>query len=435
MINSKRSVKLAHKLSVSSLAAFIVSTALFLILQNTSYYILNIYCSDPEVIAEHLKKKADSLQQYITVHELSLLEFPQLDHWVGKGGLTEIFLYGDNNLLYSSKPSYPNFLTEELTQQALSLQPNTYTLTFADGEALVIIQDLFEHRYRDYSTYFNLFLFLLCFIAIMNRLIRKKVAYIDVLEQEIRILGGGDLNYAITVQGNDELSSLAKEIDEMRKAFISREQYANRVSAASRELMTGISHDLRTPLTALIGYLEVLEGEDVPATQSPYLKKCQKRAEQIKSLINNLFEYFFVSTNAPEQIQLTIHPVQEGLAEIINDQVFLLRQNGFLVHSRIQFPKNKLKINRNMIQRVFDNLFSNLRRYADPAHPIILASRVENYELIIEMRNHVLVSPEIYASTGLGFKTCTKILSQHQGRFIHQQQEDIYTIQCIFPLI
>ncbi|RXM58366.1 HAMP domain-containing protein [Clostridium tetani] len=62
----------------------------------------------------------------------------------------------------------------------------------------------------------------------MILLIQRKVRYINVLEQEIKILKEGDLNYVITVRGNDELAFLAQEIDEMRKAFIAREQYADR---------------------------------------------------------------------------------------------------------------------------------------------------------------------------------------------------------------
>ncbi|WP_018211915.1 histidine kinase dimerization/phospho-acceptor domain-containing protein [Desulfitobacterium hafniense] len=62
-------------------------------------------------------------------------------------------------------------------------------------------------------------------------------------------------------------------------------------------MIAGVSHDLRTALTALISYLEVLEGEGIPAKESPFLGKCKNRALQIKDLINHLFDYFFISTN------------------------------------------------------------------------------------------------------------------------------------------
>lgn len=104
-------------------------------------------------------------------------------------------------------------------------------------------------------------------------------------------------NYGITIQGKDCLSCSGNGGNE--EVLHAREEFANRIKAASNELMTGISHDLRTPLTALIGYLEILEGEDIPAGQSPFLKKCPTRAYHIKSLISEKlashpFGWFFL---------------------------------------------------------------------------------------------------------------------------------------------
>ena len=70
---------------------------------------------------------------------------------------------------------------------------------------------------------------------------------------------------------------------------------------ATNRLMTSVSHDLRTPLTALLGYLEILEGDPRPASESPYLGKCRQRALQIRGMLNDLFEYFFVSTSDKTQ--------------------------------------------------------------------------------------------------------------------------------------
>lgn len=312
----KRKSRLARKLVMSVIAVFLSSAALFLVLQKAAHQIIHNYCAKPEVISMHLAKKTNSLQRYIKTNHISLTELSSLDPWMEKEDLTEVTIYLDDSLIYGSHTAYPDVLQKSSAQETQLPWQNGYLLTFSDGEAVAFINDLFEHRYIDYATYLNLIIFFLCFVTIMVLFIRKKVSYINTLEQEIRVLEGGDLNYAITVKGNDELASLAQEIDEMRRAFISREQYADRMRAASSELMTGISHDLRTPLTALIGYLEVLEGEDAPAGQKSFLQKCKSRAFQIKSLIDNLFEYFFVSACGDEQLQLSSCTVKEALEDI-----------------------------------------------------------------------------------------------------------------------
>ena len=64
----------------------------------------------------------------------------------------------------------------------------------------------------------------LCFAVILYLLIRKKVKYIELLGKELEILKGGDLNYQITIRGNDELAALAGEMDSMRRAIRSRQE-------------------------------------------------------------------------------------------------------------------------------------------------------------------------------------------------------------------
>ena len=433
MSSPNREHKLAHKLILSAIAAFLVSTALFLILQSITGRLIYSYCAKPEVISAHLEKKADSLQRYIRSSNIAFSEIYMLDHWLEKEDLTKVAVYRDNVLLYGSSMAFPEFSLPDQEQNDASPWHSGYTLTFRDGEATALINDLFEHRYKDYATYLNLLAFFLCFIAIMILFIRKKVCYINTLEQEIRVLEGGDLHYAISVKGNDELASLAQEIDEMRKAFIAREQYAQRMQAASNKLATGISHDLRTPLTALIGYLEVMEGEETPASQSPFLPKCKNRALQIKSLISNLFEYFFVTMSGDEQLALISCPVKDALEEIIQEHVFLMAQSGFTVTDDIKLPAATMQIDHGMVQRIFDNLLSNIQRYADPAYPVRLGIVADPQALILTIQNHVLSPSELSQSTGLGLKVCDKIMSLHRARFLYRRQGDTYTVELHFP--
>ncbi|RCX09321.1 histidine kinase [Anaerobacterium chartisolvens] len=432
----KREYKLAQALIITAVLACLVSALLFVGLQYLSRSNIYDYCKKPEVISAHIENKINSLRQYIKDNNISLSELSELDNWMRGKELTEIVIYHDNMLVYSSHKLSPSYsFPSQPKFPDFYLWHNKYVLTFQDGTAEVFIKDFFEHRYIDYITYFNLLVFFLCFISIMVFSIHKKVSYINTLEKEIRILEGGDLNYSITIKGNDELTSLAQEIDEMRKAFIAREQYADRMKDVSNELMTGISHDLRTPLTALIGYLEVMEGEDIPAGRSPFLQKCKNRAFQIKSLINDLFEYFFISTNNNQYLEIGKYTTKEALEEIIKDYVFLVEQSGFTVMNHVKLPVAAIQINQGMIQRVFDNLLSNIQKYADPDRPIRLGTIVNPHELVLIIHNHILVSPKPVQNTALGLKTCEKMMSLHRGRFIYGQQDDVYTVQLSFPLI
>lgn len=425
--------RLSYTLIISAIAACLISALLFVSLQHISRKAIHAYCKKPEVVSSHIDKKIDSLQQYISDNHISLSAVSEIKHWMQGNDLTEIVIYENNILIYNSNNLSPSFsFPAQPTFPDFYLWHNKYVLNFPDGKADIFIKDFFEHRYLDYITYFNLFMFFFCFVTIMVIIIRRKVNYIGILEKEIRILEGGNLNYSITVKGHDELSSLAQQIDEMRTAFINRENYADRVKKASNRLMAGISHDLRTPLTSLIGYLEVLEGNNLSEKDKSFVVKCKNRALQIKNLSNDLFEYFVISVSDYENVELKKQSSQEVLCGIIEEMICLMEQNGFVVLNHIKLPTAMLYVNSDMIQRVFDNLLSNIQKYADYEHPIELYSEVNENELQIILKNHVRDFTEKDIKTELGLDNCKRIMLLNNGQLFYEQVDDIFSVKLIF---
>lgn len=108
---------------------------------------------------------------------------------------------------------------------------------------------------------------------------------------------GGDLDHPITIQGDDELALLATSLDGLRLTL--RQQQAEEAQAAAKvkSLITEMSHDLRTPLTTLLLYTEILRHHkyETEAQQDEYLAKIDGKARQIKQLSDNLFEYALVT--------------------------------------------------------------------------------------------------------------------------------------------
>ena len=102
----------------------------------------------------------------------------------------------------------------------------------------------------------------------------------------------GDLDSAITVKGNNELTTLAQGLDSMRKAFRAQQERETQFFAANQALISEMSHDLRTPLTSLLIYSEVLRyGKYQDQKQLlEYLDKIDDKAQQIKQLSENILE-------------------------------------------------------------------------------------------------------------------------------------------------
>ena len=407
---------------MASLAAFAAAALLFGLLQWGTHMAIEHYCAQPQVIAAHEAATAQQLQAYVTEHSIALSDLSVLDGWTPMQELVEVSIFtGEQQGYHTCKAEHDGLA---------AMTP--YTIQFADGTATAYINDLFEHRYTDRATLVDLMLFFLCFVGIMVVLIQKKVAVIKRLEREIRILEGGDLEYTITVQGQDELGELAQGVEDMRKAILSREAYTQRMQRSTNQLMTSVSHDLRTPLTALLGYLEILAGDTHPACESSYLEKCRQRAFQIRDMINDLFEYFYVSTaeHAPQEFPLTT--AQQAFGGLLCDFADLLRQDDFTVAPLPKLPEETLRVNEKLVQRIFDNLLSNIRRYADPAEPILIKASVQEGELCLCVCN--AIRQDTKKGTGIGLRNCEQMMLLHQGRFQHSTSGKQFTAALYFPM-
>lgn len=113
----------------------------------------------------------------------------------------------------------------------------------------------------------------------MNRKMREVLA----LEQEILLMSTGDLTHPVPQYSKDEIGILANELNHLRISLnenIVREQESRK---ANQDLITALSHDLRTPLTILTGYLEVLKLGRTPEKQEDYLDRCLKKLPILKN--------------------------------------------------------------------------------------------------------------------------------------------------------
>lgn len=177
------------------------------------------------------------------------------------------------------------------------------------------------------------------------------------LGKELEILKGGDLNYQITIRGNDELAALAGEMDSMRRAIRSRQEEEELAHLANRGIVTAMSHDLRTPLTALMGYLDILSIEEDPGKKQKYLSVCRDKACQIKSLSDKLFEYFLVYSSDQDELHADEVNGAEFVGQIVEESLFDLENEGIEVARRAGEITCRLLVDVDLMRRVFGNLF------------------------------------------------------------------------------
>ena len=167
---------------------------------------------------------------------------------------------------------------------------------FSDGVALVSLYGYFDQWIYNASLIGEMILSVAVLGLVFICLIRRKINYILQLEEEIKVLETGGLNFPITVKGHDELTSLADSLNQMRLALSENMKIEAAAVKSNYDLVIAISHDLRTPLTSLILYLDLIHDRKYKNEEelNAYLEKSRRKVLQIKQMTDQLFEKFYL---------------------------------------------------------------------------------------------------------------------------------------------
>ena len=424
---------------LSGLASFLLLGFLQVVLNKS----LRFYFDQPEVQTKASQQQVDELQNYISENALSSTDIQKLTDWTRSHRYNLLELYRDQVLIYSSyaprhyykdAPEAPKLTDGQQRGPFYDWSP-VYTLNFSDGEVTALLY------YNGFDAYYGAgcdILFVLCLTSFPLFFLwgsRGIVSYIVQLSEEIQAMEGGDLDHPITVRGSDELTTLASSLDSMRLTL--RQQHEDEAAAAAKvkSLITEMSHDLRTPLTTLLLYTEILRHHkyETEAQEGEYLAKIDGKARQIKQLSDNLFEYALVTRDTVVQLDAPARFSQifeEPLAEMVE----MLQQRGFACALELGSEDVLLTVRAQYIRRILDNIGSNLIKYADPARPIEVRFLRQEGRAGLVFRNHVLPAPPAVESTKVGLTSIETMMDKMHADCKIEQENEQFTMTLLFPI-
>ena len=393
---------------LSGLASFLLLGFLQVVLNKG----LRLYFDQPEVQQQASQRQVDELQTYIDENELSSTDIKKLTDWTRSHRYNLLELYRDQKLIYSSyaprhyykndDPEAPELTDSHQHGPFYDWSP-VYTLNFSDGEITALLY--YNGFDACYSTGCD-FLLIICLASFPLFFLwgsRGIVKYIVQLSEEIQAMEGGDLDHPITVQGSDELTTLASSLDSMRLTL--RQQHEDEAAAAAKvkNLITEMSHDLRTPLTTLLLYTEILRHRkyETTAQAEDYLAKIDTKARQLKQLSDNLFEYALVTRDTVAVLDPPARFSQifeEPLTEMVGE----LQERGFACALELGEEDDTLTVKEQYVRRILDNITSNLLKYADPAQDISVRFVKEKGKAGLAFENAVLPGQHRTDSTKVG---------------------------------
>lgn len=426
--------RLERKLALSIIISLAISVSVSLLINFAGNYALDKYYDKSSFLQNKSIQAISDFKTYVSANNISADDHEKIEKWSRSYKYVDIYIFKNNTLVYNSTrySSYSNY--ENLAEISI-ISSNYNIVSFADGNANVYMDCYFEYKYYYITLFISSAIGLIIFVSVMLTLIKRKVSYIGKLENEIKILEGGDLNYNITIEGNDELSSLAESINEMRKSFMERLHNESEAEYCNSELITAMSHDLRTPLTALLGYLEIIEYKKYKTEEDlmQYIHNSREKTYQIKTLSDKLFEYFLVF-NRRDDLDLELFNANEILDQLFQEEFFMLSDENFTFDFISYSDVCYLDMNLISIRRVFDNIFSNISKYADLSEPVKIRYYTEGSNLIITIKNKISKNRKSVTSTGIGLKTCNKIIEMHKGTLYTENINNLFVITIILPI-
>ena len=235
----------------------------------------------------------------------------------------------------------------------------------------------------------------ICFIVSFSVRINRRVRYVEYLSQEIQKIREEGFGRTMELQGDDEITRLCAVINEMSVQLREKEEREKRQQQSKDELITNVSHDLRSPLTSIIGYVELLKetGPEDRQRFAEYIEVVERRLTGLNGLINELFEY--TKLNSADRLpDMEKRDVLELLRHILYEYKILMEAEGLTLSWQLGAESHAAHIITQQMVRVFQNLLENARRYADHSAPVTVTAQDEG-------RLHICITNRLTDACGI----------------------------------
>ena len=388
-------------------------------------------------------KRFEQMQEYIDAEDVTPKTISRLSIWFRHSGNRKLYvaIYQDDQILFDSTAPYSSDGSMNLDPDQFDItlenQNRSYDLTLADGTKVQAFLYYYAgDLYYVWSTLFSFGIafgvFSTCFISFVHR----KLSYIKQLKEELEILAGGQLDFPISIHGQDEIGELAIGIDQMRRSLIAHQESEDQIRLANSQLVTAMSHDLRTPLTSLLAYLELLDRKKYTSEDQLHLliHKSLEQTMRIRAMADKLFEYVLVYASEWEHPELEPMDADELFGQFWGEYAFSLESKQFTVHTDFEPLGGTIQANLDLLRRAFDNLYSNLMKYADITVPIEIAYRRDGDQVCLTLENGIPAQMDKKESTNIGLNTCKRILKYHKGRFETEVTEERFCVRVYLPI-
>lgn len=328
-----------------------------------------------------------------------------------------------------------------------------YSLCFGLIIQTIFLIIVFNSMYGSfiYSYKFILFIdiitFLLCIY--LFRITCEKFDYIDYISKNVEFIKEGSLDYKLEVKGKDQIAMLANNINNMSEGLEKAVDNAIKSEKMKTELITNVSHDLKTPLTSIINYVDMLKSPNIDEnTRKDYLSILDKKSKRLKTLVEEIFEASKLSSG---EIEFNLE--KTDIKELLIQSIVELEDK--IQESRLDFivdtPEEEVftLIDGKRTWRAFENLITNILKYSAPNSRVYIDLTLEDNNIYIIFKNisnyRLNLKPEEFLErfrrgdssrntegSGLGLSITQSIIENQNGNMELNIDGDLFKVILSF---
>lgn len=327
-----------------------------------------------------------------------------------------------------------------------TVQESAYDITIADtGSSQTSIQIMTKDLF-----FTALVILIFTSVSIGLWIYRSVAAPLVKLRKATQNIKEGNLDFVLEVDGTDEFAELCRDFEEMRRRLKESAEEKVLLDKENKELISNISHDLKTPITAVKGYVEgIMDGvADTPEKMDRYVRTIYNKTKEMDHLINELIFYSKIDTN---RIPYTFSKlnVDDYFSDCAEEVGLELETRGIQLYYANYVEKDVLVIaDGEQIRRVIHNIISNAIKYMDKTKGVIqirvkdvgdfIQVEIEDNGKGIASKDLTYIFDRFYRTdvsrnsskggSGIGLSIVRKILEDHGGKVWATSREGIGTI-------
>ncbi len=319
-----------------------------------------------------------------------------------------------------------------------------------NGVVLFLASSVWIASFAWIAGYILVVLYSLVLYYFLHKTISKLERNYEQLLSVTNEIGKGNLNVPIP-EDLGVFEPFRQEILQIQKGFKSAVEEEVRSQRMKGELITNVSHDLKTPLTAIITYVNLLKEEKITEKQrKDYLDTLERKSMRLKLLIEDLFE---ISKAASKNVNLNIMDVDilNLLKQAQLEMSDKLEEAGLEVRMTLPEEKIILPLDSQKTFRIYENLFGNIAKYALSGTRVYVKAQKDPNNLIVTLKNisaqEILVDPRELTDrfvrgdssrntegSGLGLAIAKSFTELQNGRLILEADGDLFKVTTIWPL-